>query len=100
MKITELQTTYEPGTRDQNGTFQINAQTPRGPYTLNQELPQHGQSEDGLEYKETLNGQEIDDDEGPNFDPPPHDGPGANRFHHQIETIVRQTLETWLNNQE
>ena len=99
MKITDLKIVYEPGTRDQNGIFQVNAQTPRGTYTLEQELPQHGQSEDGLEWKETLNGEEIDDG-GPNFDPPQYDGPEANRFHHQIKTIVRQTLETWLNNQE
>jgi len=93
-KVENLQVTYEPGSDSDIGSFTVRADTPKGPYVLDRELPMELMSEDGLDWEETLNGEEVE--EGPDFDPPFTEGTGADLFAERAEELVRKKLEAWL----
>jgi len=100
MTIENLKVEYVPGGRGTMGSFSVHADTPRGPYVLERELPQEMQSEDGLDWVETLNGEEVEgpdlEVEGPDFDPPYTEGNGARLYAERAEELVREELEKWL----
>jgi hypothetical protein len=93
--ISNLKVYYEPGDHGCNGIFKVSADTPHGHYCLKQELPMELQSDDGLDWEETLNGVEVEN--GPDFRPPYTDDAGADLFAEKADEIVKKKLEEWIS---
>lgn len=96
--VSNVQVDYQPGDANCNGHFEVHADTHLGEFDYNRELPMELQMDDGLELTCTLGGVELEasDEELPDFDPPPHEGRGADLFAEKAEGIVAEVLEKWL----